>query len=269
MEASRPKAKISTPSGVQHGCASSSGLLCDDGPRARAGPVLQHVRRLRRYLGSRLGMLIARASSSRTCANVSTMPRKRHIVRHGRRRRVPRWRRCRPPGPPARRTGRRGPARRPGNASTSSGSNVHRRAAAQSTDGAAPATRSGQPSASAIGSRMSGGDAWAIVAPSTILDHRVDHRLRVDDDVDPLVGHPEQQVRLDHLESLVDESRRVRGDELAHVPGRMRAALRSGSLRRARSRRRPRNGPPLAVRTSRATSSGAPAAQALGQRGVF
>ena len=40
-------------------------------------------------------------------------------------------------------------------------------ACVQSTDGAAPATRSGQPSASAIGSRMSGGDAWAIVAPST------------------------------------------------------------------------------------------------------
>ena len=30
----------------------------------------------------------------------------------------------------------------------------------------APAMRSGQPSASAMGSRMSGGDAWAIVEPS-------------------------------------------------------------------------------------------------------
>ena len=59
----------------------------------------------------------------------------------------------------------------------------------------------------------------------------MDHRLRVDDDCDPLVGHAEQQVRLDHLESLVDERGRVRGDELAHVPGRMRQRLAQGVTR--------------------------------------
>ena len=40
-------------------------------------------------------------------------------------------------------------------------------ACVQSTAAAASGTRSGQPSASAIGSRMSGGLAWASVEPST------------------------------------------------------------------------------------------------------
>ena len=53
-----------------------------------------------------------------------------------------------------------------GNASSSSGSKVQVCAAVQSTAGAAPGTRSGQPSASAIGMRMSGGLAWASVEPS-------------------------------------------------------------------------------------------------------
>ena len=53
-----------------------------------------------------------------------------------------------------------------GKAASSSGSKVHVCAAVQSMAGAAPGTRSGQPRASAIGMRMSGGLAWAIVDPS-------------------------------------------------------------------------------------------------------
>src|SRR5207244_11432077 len=53
-----------------------------------------------------------------------------------------------------------------GNAFSSSGSKVQVCAADQSMAGAAPGTRSGQPRASAIGMRMSGGLAWANVDPS-------------------------------------------------------------------------------------------------------
>ena len=45
-----------------------------------------------------------------------------------------------------------------GNASSSSGSKVHDEAVDQSQAGAAPGIRSGQPSARAIGSFMSGGE---------------------------------------------------------------------------------------------------------------
>ena len=73
----------------------------------------------------------------------------------------PRWPRCRRPGgPPAARLPGQ-PHRREG--LLSSGSNVQVWALVQSTAGAASATRSGQPSASAIGIRMSGGLAWAMV----------------------------------------------------------------------------------------------------------
>ena len=68
-----------------------------------------------------------------------------------------------PPASPAWRA-----SRTPGNASSSSGSNVQRlRRRPRCTGAAAAGTRSGQPSASAIGSRMSGGLACAIVEPST------------------------------------------------------------------------------------------------------
>ena len=96
----------------------------------------------------------------------------------------------------------------------------------------------------------------------------MDHRLRVDDDCDPLVGHPEQQVRLDHLESLIDEGGRIRGDELAHVPGRMRQRLlrgNSGELLPASSAKRAAAG----SQDEPADLVRAPAAQALGQRGMF
>ena len=43
----------------------------------------------------------------------------------------------------------------------------------------------------------------------------------MDDDVDPLVGDAEEVVRLDHLEALVHQRRRVDRDPAAHLPGRM------------------------------------------------
>ena len=54
---------------------------------------------------------------------------------------------------------------------------------------------------------------------------RVHDRLGVDDDVDPLVREAEQVVRLDQLEALVQERRRVDRDPPAHLPGRMRERL--------------------------------------------
>ena len=52
-------------------------------------------------------------------------------------------------------------------------------------------------------------------------DERVHDRLRVHDDVDPVVRRAEQPVRLDHLEALVHQRRRVDRDLAAHRPGRV------------------------------------------------
>ena len=51
------------------------------------------------------------------------------------------------------------------------------------------------------------------------LHHGVDDGLGVDDDVDPLGCHVEQEVGLDELEPLVDEGRGVDGHHRPHVPG--------------------------------------------------
>ena len=56
-------------------------------------------------------------------------------------------------------------------------------------------------------------------------DHRVHDRLRVHHDVDVGVGDAEEQVRLDQLEPLVDQGRRVDRDDRAHVPGGVRQRL--------------------------------------------
>ena len=55
----------------------------------------------------------------------------------------------------------------------------------------------------------------------TVAQHHVgvDDRLRVHDDVDALVGRPEQVVGLDELEALVHERRGVDRDLAAHRPG--------------------------------------------------
>src|SRR6202020_192619 len=87
----------------------------------------------------------------------------------------------------------------------SSGSNSQVDAVEKSQAAATAGTRSGQPSASAMGSFMSGGRARAIVEAS--------------------VGNAEQQVGFDELEPLVDQRRRVQGVLWSHRPGRMRAGL--------------------------------------------
>ena len=100
------------------------------------------------------------------------------------------------------------------------------------------------------------------------LDHRVDDRLRVHHDVDAVEGHVEQQVRLDDLEALVDQGRRVGRDQRAHVPGRVRQRLLGrhvASSVAAPAAERPSAGgehQPLDL-------AAAPAAQALGQRRVL
>ena len=90
------------------------------------------------------------------------------------------------------------------------------------------------------------------------LDHRVHDAGRVHHDLDPVERDAEEQVRLDHLEPLVDQGRGVDGDHRAHVPGRVGQRLLGRDVGAARSRVRPRNGPPLAVSTSRRTSSARP-----------
>ena len=56
-------------------------------------------------------------------------------------------------------------------------------------------------------------------AAVVVFDHRVDDRLRVDDDVDSVEWDVEEQVRLDDLEPLVHQCRGVHGDERTHRPG--------------------------------------------------
>ena len=68
------------------------------------------------------------------------------------------------------------------------------------------------------------------------------------DDVDPVGAHAEQPVRLDHLEALVHQRRRVDRDLPAHPPGRMLQRIFGGHAPRVATRGRPRNGPPDAVR---------------------
>ena len=84
----------------------------------------------------------------------------------------------------------------------------------------------------------------------------MDDRRRLQHHLDPLVRDAEQEVRLDQLEPLVRERRRVDGDLRPHAPRRMRERL----LRRdavSSSRVRPRNGPPEPVSTSESTCSDA------------
>ena len=119
-----------------------------------------------------------------------------------------------PPADPASRA-----MRTAGKACSSSGSKVQVWAAVQSTAGAAPATRSGQPSASAIGIRMSGGLACAMVEPSvnSTIEWTTDCRWTTTSIA--VEADPEQQVGLDHLQALVDQRRGVDRDDRAHVPG--------------------------------------------------
>ena len=70
-----------------------------------------------------------------------------------------------------------------------------------------------------------GGPMCASEAPSLRSTIACTIDSAVDDHVDPLVGKPEQVMRLDHLEALVHQRGGVDRDLAAHVPGGMRERL--------------------------------------------
>ena len=100
-------------------------------------------------------------------------------------------------------------------------------------------------------------------------DGRVDDALRMDDDVDGVVGHIVEPVRLDDLQALVGERRGVDRDLGSHGPGRVPQRPLRGDRR---ERPRPavsRNGPPDAVSTRRAIARRRFADEALPDGGVL
>ncbi len=173
--------------------------------------------------------------------------------------------------------GGRGPARLPGGAGDARPRETPPRRAArrsrcarsdQSMAGAAPGTRSGQPSASAIGIRMSGGLAWAIVDPS--VNSTIEWMTDCGWTTTEILSNPSPNSR---WASMTSSPLLTSVAELIVMTGPMFqvgwASACSGVMPSSSARLRPRNGPPLAVSTSRATSPALPAAQALRDRGVL
>ena len=194
--------------------------------RSRASPALgrEHLLDIARFAPPLVG-------GSDHLGNSVHDRREAGVLREERGHRAPRSPRCR------RRAGSRPPCRQcrasstAGNASLSSGSNVQVAALSQAHAAAAPGTRSGQCSASAIGSRMSGGLAWAIVEPSVKVTIECTIGLRVHDDVDLSYGTmSNSRCRLDQLQALVDQGGRVDGDQRAHRPGRVGHRLLDGDV---------------------------------------
>ena len=120
-----------------------------------------------------------------------------------------------------------------------------------------------------MGMRMSGSPSWALREPSTNSTSEWTRLWGWMSDVDPLVGHIVQPARLDDLQALVHERRRVDGDLGAHVPGRVRQGV---------ARAWPSRGAPPASRgtarprrsgCSRATVAASLAAEALPERRVL
>ena len=146
--------------------------------------------------------------------------------------------------------------RRHGNRSWSGASKSSRRARGRSSGGSGASHRSGYENAYWIGSRMSVTPSCAMIEPSisSTIEWTIDCGWMTH--VDPVGRHAEQPVRLDHLEALVHQRRRVDGDLAAHPPRRMAAARRPAVTSASARRDRPRNGPPDAVRISRRTSAG-------------
>src|SRR5215467_7500229 len=144
-----------------------------------------------------------------------------------------------------------------GKACSSSGSKVQVWAVDQSTAGAAPATRSGQPSASAIGIRMSGGLACAIVDPSvnSTIEWTTDCRCTTTS----IASKPIPNSR---WASITSRPLLTSVAELTVMTGPMFqvgwASACSGVTCSSSARLRCRNGPPLAVSTSLATSPADP-----------
>ena len=162
-------------------------------------------------------------------------------------------------GRASRRAGRtRGPARRPGTPRRPSGSNVQLAALVQSHGRAAPGIRSGQLSPRAIGSFMSGGEHWARVDPSTncTMECTIDcgwttTSIRSRSTPYSRWASSSSRPLLTRVAELVVITR-----PMSHVGC---ASACCGVTSRICSRVQPRNGPPLAVRISRSTSSARPA----------
>src|SRR5690349_509257 len=144
-----------------------------------------------------------------------------------------------------------------GKALSSSGSNVHVCAVDQSIAGAAPGTRSGQPRASAIGMRISGGLAWAIVDPS--VNSTIEWITDCGCTTTLILSKPSPNSR---WASITSSPLFTRVAELMVITGPMFqvgcASACSGVMPSSSAWLRPRNGPPLAVSTSWATSDPAP-----------
>ena len=144
-----------------------------------------------------------------------------------------------------------------GNASSSSGWNVQLCERVQSMAGPAPGTRSGQARPSAIGIRMSGGLAWAIVAPSvnSTIEWITDCRCTTTS----IRSKPMPNSR---CASISSRPLFTSVAELIVTTGPMSqfgwASAWSGVTSSSSARRRPKNGPPLAVSTSRPTSPALP-----------
>ncbi len=101
--------------------------------------------------------------------------------------------------------------------------------------------------------------------PVDELDHRVHQRLRMDDDVDVVIGHSEEQMRLNQLEALVHQGCRVDRDERPHVPGGVRQRLLRAHLAQLGAGAAPKR-PAAGGEDELANLRGPAAAQALGQR---
>ena len=120
----------------------------------------------------------------------------------------------------------------------SSGARKSRRAAATRSGGA---TGDGQPAR--VGDRVLDRQPHVrrpelgLERPVPEEDGRMDDRLRMDDDIDPLVRHPVEPVGLDDLQSLVGERRGIDRDLGAHRPGRMAQGAGGADAREAVERR--------------------------------
>ena len=88
-------------------------------------------------------------------------------------------------------------------------------------------------------------------------------------DLDPVLGHAEQMMGLDHLEALVHHRGAVDADLGAHGPVGVAHRLLGRRAAPSRPRVQPRNGPPEAVRISRSTPRRLAAGQRLEDRVVL
>ena len=165
----------------------------------------------------------------------------------------PRWRRSAPPAGCARPRARDRRAAGRETPRVSGTSKSSRPARARSSDGSGAAQRSGYENAYWIGSRMSVTPSCAMIDPST--SSTIECTIDCGWMTTSIWSAPdaEQPVRLDDLEPLVHQRRRVDRDLAAHPPRRMLQRVLGGHVRELADVR-PRNGPPDAVSTRRRTS---------------